>query len=215
MVYPIAKRLIPPIYNLWVSKVSGIENIPKNEPFIIALNHSSYYDTLLPYTIMVPILDKQIHALVNSTYFNNPFFKFFLVLGKCIPVYVKKNIKSKMKNKESLKKAINFLNEGDLIQIFPEGTRSKDGKIKKAYTGVAKLVLKSKVPVLPFGVIDSRKVIPGGKIIPRFSRAKVNIGKPLYFKQYYNKDINKKILEKITREIMKEIAKLIGQKYHY
>ena len=99
--------------------------------------------------------------------------------------------------------------------IFPEGTRSIDGKLQQARSGIAKLVIAAKVPVLPIGIIGSHKILPKGKFLPRFKRCKINIGRPLYFKEYYNKKTNKKILEDITRIIMKNIAKLVDQKYNY
>ena len=212
MVYPIGKILAPPIYNLWVSKISGLENLPREKSFIAALNHSSYYDALLSYTIIIPILNRQMHALVNSVYWNNPFFRMIVKWGKCIPVYVDKNIKSNKKNNESSNKAISFLKQGHIIVIFPEGTRSRDGKLKKAYTGVAKLALAAKVPIIPFGIISSHEVMPKGSALPKFKRCRVKIGKPIYTKNIKPTKAN---YEKITKIVMRQIAELIGQKYNF
>ena len=214
MVYPLSKYTIGAIYKLWLRKVKGIENLPNNKPFIIALNHASYYDTILPYLTIIPKINKQIHPLVNSRYWDILPARIILNWGKCIPVYVGKESDPK-KNEAALKKAKEFLKQGHIIQIFPEGTRSYDGKIKKAHNGVAKLALKAKVPVVPIGIVNSHKVLPKGKIFPRFKRCEVRIGKTLYFNQYYNKKLNKSDYDKITRIIMKEIAKLTGQKYNY
>lgn len=215
MVYPIIMAVLPPVYNLWIRKISGLEHIPRNESFIIAANHSSYYDTLLPYTILIPFLNKQIHALVNSIYWDNLFFRIIIEHGKCIPVYVEKNMKSKKSNEISLKKAANYLKQGDIIQMFPEGKRSYDGSLGKAYTGIAKLAIMTKSKVVPFGIIGSDKVFPKGNFFPRFKKCEIKIGKPLKFEDYYNKQVNKNTLEQITRKIMKEIAKLTGKKYNY
>ena len=214
MVYPIGKKIIPPIYKLWLRNAKGIENIPE-APFIIAANHSSYYDTVLPHSIIIPILNKKIHALSNSTYWKNPITRWILNLSECIPVYVKKEKYHQKKNKLAFEKAVSYLKKNEIVMIFPEGKRSSDGKLQKAYGGVGRLVLKSKVPVLPFGIIDSHKVFPKGKILPRFARCEVKIGKLIYFNEYYGKRTSKKTLEEITRNIMKEIAKLIGQEYSY
>ena len=212
MVYLIGKIVIPTIYKLWLRKVNGLENLPKQGAFIIAANHSSYYDALLLHCIVIPKIDKKIHALVNSSYWSNSISAWVLEWGECIPVYVKeeKNLK---KNKNSFQRAINYLKNREIVQIFPEGTRSPNGKLKKAYTGVAKLVIKAKVPVLPMGIIGSNKVLQRGKMLPRFKRCEVKIGKVMHFNKY--KKSNKKTLEEITRQIMKEIAGLIGQKYNY
>ena len=99
--------------------------------------------------------------------------------------------------------------------MFPEGGRSDDGKLGKGYNGVSKIALASKAPVVPAGIIGSHKVWPKGKYMPRFKRCEVKIGKPIYFRKYYNKNQNKKILDGVTRIIMKEIGKLIGQEYKY
>ena len=214
MVYPITKVVLPPIYRLWLRKVEGIENIPKDKPFIVAANHTSYYDALLLPCIIAPRLNKKLHALVNSYYWKIPITGFFLDLWESIPVSVEKDKNSKEKNKKAIEKALSYLKNNELIMLFPEGTRS-DGKLKKAYTGVAKLALKSKALVLPCGIIGSNKVLPKGKIFPRFARCEVKIGKPIYFEEYYNKKISNMLLEEVTRSIMKQIAKLINQKYNY
>lgn len=215
MAYPIGKWIVPPIYRFWIGKVDGLQNIPQDKAFIIAVNHSSYFDVLIPAVLMVPKLNKKIHALSHSYYWNPLITRFFLNLWEAVPVYVEKEKGSKEKNKRAFSKALAYLKKNELVMIFPEGTRSKDGKLGKAYPGVAKLALESKKPVLPFGIIGAYKVLPKGKIFPRFARCEVKIGKPMSFEKYYDKKINKKILEEVTRKIMVEIAKLIGQKYNY
>ncbi|MBI3027769.1 1-acyl-sn-glycerol-3-phosphate acyltransferase [Candidatus Woesearchaeota archaeon] len=215
MVYFIAKIVIPPIYKLWLRKVDGLDNIPKDKPFIIAANHSSYYDALLIPCIILPRLNKKIHAMANSYYWKPFLTRFFLNLWEAVPVYVEKEKNSKEKNKAAFEKAINYLKNNELIMIFPEGARSHEGKLKKAYTGVARLALAAKVPVLPFGIIDAYKVLQKGKMLPRFIRCEVRVGKLIYFDKFYNKKINKRMLEGVTKKIMKEIAKLIGQDYNY
>ena len=213
MAYPISKRIIPPIYSLWIRKIDGLENIPKDKPFIIAANHASYYDALLPAVIIAPRINKIVHPMVNSYYWKPFITRFFLGLWEAIPVYVGKEKDAKEKNKEAFEKALIYLKKKEPVMIFPEGTRSHDGKLKKAYPGAAKLALKSKMQVLPIGVIDSFKVLPRGAIFPRFARCEVNIGKPMNFN--YNKKTTKKIIDETTRSIMKQIARLIKQKYSY
>jgi len=215
MAYPISKLILPPIYKIWLRKVNGLDNIPKDKPFIIAANHSSYFDIFIPPILIVPKLDKKLHALVNSYYWNNPLTKYFLNMWEAIPVFVNKEKNSKEKNKMASEKALKYLKNNELIMIFPEGTRSHDGKLKKAYTGVAKLALKAKVPVLPVGIIGANKVLPVGKTFLRFVRCEAKIGKLMHFEKYYNKKISNRLLEEVTRNIMQEIAKLINQEYNY
>ena len=214
MVYPIAKLILPLIYKPWLREVGGLENIPCDETFIVAVNHTSYCDVLLIPSIIIPKLNKRMHALVNSYYWNGLFTKSFLNLWQCIPVYVKKEPNSKEKNKLALEKALNYIKQGHILMIFPEGRRS-DGKLMKGHTGIARLALTAKVPVLPCGITNANKVLPKGKLFPRFVMCEVKIGKLIYFDKYYNKRSNNKILDKVTTDIMREIGKLIGQRYGY
>lgn len=212
MVYPISGRVVPLIYSPWIRKVEGLENIPKNKPFIIAANHASYFDALLPAVIIAPKINRKVHAMVNSHYWNIFLTKFFLDMWEAIPVYVAKQKDAKEKNSKAFEKALGYLKKKEVIMIFPEGTRSQDGKLKKAYNGVAKIALKSKVPVLPVGIIGSHKILPRGAALPRLTKCEVNIGKPMHFKKY---NPSKKSFEEVTRKIMKEIGKLINQKYNH
>ena len=214
MAYPIGRMIVPAIYRPWIRKVEGLENIPGDMPFIIAANHSSYFDAFLLPTIIVQKIDRRMHAWINAYYWKNPITKFFLDLWGGIPMHVAKEENAKEKNKASFKLTINYLKNNEPVMIFPEGTRN-NGKLKKAYNGIARLALAAKVPVLPCGIIGANKVLPKGKMLPRFARCEVKIGKPIYFKKYYNKKINNKALESTTREIMEQIGKLIGQKYNY
>lgn len=213
MVYPAGRILIWPWYRLWLRKADGLNNIPVNEPFILVANHSSYYDSALIHGIVALRIEKRIHPFVDSWFWKVPIIRIFLNVGECIPVYVNKEKGSKEKNREAIKKALHYLKKGELILVFPEGGRSPDGKLKKAYNGAARLALKAKVPVLPIGIIGSHRVLPVGKTLPRLERCEVKIGKLIYFGKYYNKPINDKILEEATRSVMEQIAKLIGQKY--
>ena len=214
VLYPFWRYIVTPIYTVWLSKVNGINNIPK-PPFIIAANHSSYYDTLLPHFLVIPITNRKVHAMVNASYWKIPLARQVLNHGECIPLYVKNEQNTKEKNREAFGKALYYLKKSETILMFPEGTRSFDGKLKKAHTGIAKLALEAKVPILPFGIIGSNKVLPKGKIFPRFKRCEVRIGKSITLGKYYKRPLNKKTLESATRDIMKEIAKLIGQEYNH
>jgi len=210
MPYPIAKVVIRALYRPWIRKVEGLENIPGDMPFIIAANHSSYFDAFLLPIIIVQKIDRRMHAWINAYYWKNPITKFFLDLWGGIPMHVAKEENAKEKNKASFKLTINYLKNNEPVMIFPEGTRN-NGKLKKAYNGIARLALAAKVPVLPCGIIGANKVLPKGKMLPRFARCEVKIGKLMHFSQ----KPGEKSYECVTRKIMKEIAKLINQKYNY
>jgi|TARA_B100002003_G_C14129991_1_gene543552 1-acyl-sn-glycerol-3-phosphate acyltransferase len=215
MVYPIAKLTIAVFMKLFMKKIDGKENVIKDKPFIIAGNHSSFFDDLGVPSVIVPIINKKTHFYVNFKYFNNPFLRKTLEWGGSIPVDARKGKNHIEINNKAFQTALGYLKNGEIVGIYPEGTRSIDGKLQKGKTGIARLALAAKVPVLPMGIIGSCKILPKGKLLLRPKRCKINIGKPLYFKEYYNKKITKKLLREVTNKIMKEIAKLVGQKYNY
>ena len=209
MVYLIPKLTIGPLVKLWIKKVSGIQNIPADKGFIIAANHASYMDHLMIASIIMPYLDKKIHFLAKKEHFDNIFKKAWHNYAGAIP------LDRQSGDKKALRWAIKALKENRIIAIHPEGTRSLTGKLQKAKTGVARLALLSKEPVLPIGLIGTFEILPKGKYMPKAKKAIMNIGEPMYFEKYYNKKINKKMLREVTTKIMKEIAKLSNQEYKY
>jgi 1-acyl-sn-glycerol-3-phosphate acyltransferase len=209
MVYLLTKLTIIPAIKLYVGKVNGLENIPRHGPFIAAANHVSYMDHLIIGAYLIPHLDKKIHFLAKKEHFDNILKKAWHIHAGAIPVDREK------KGKKALRWAVKALKEGKVIAIHPEGTRSLTGRLQKAKTGVARLALLAKVPVVPIGLIGTFEMLPKGKYFPRFTRATVNIGRPMHFSEYYNKKINKRMLRHVTTGIMKEIAKLSGQQYNY
>ena len=109
MIYALARIFIAPWYRLWLRSLEGMENLPRDRPFIMAVNHQSYYETALIHSIIVPVLGKKIHALVNGAYWNHSFSKMFLDYSECIPVMMHKGRKSKKHNLKSLEKAAKYL----------------------------------------------------------------------------------------------------------
>lgn len=209
MAYPIVKRIIFPTVSLWIREINGISNIPKHGPFIIAANHASYLDHYIMGCLIIPRLNKKLHFLAKKEHFDNFLKKAWHTYSGAIPVDREKG------GKEALEKAIKALNEGEIIGIHPEGTRTLNGNLQKAKTGVARLALLAKAPVIPIGIIGTFEIMPKGRYIPKLRRATVNVGKPMTFEKYYNKKINKRILREVTTKIMKEIAKLSRQKYNF
>ncbi|MCH8003531.1 MAG: 1-acyl-sn-glycerol-3-phosphate acyltransferase [Nanoarchaeota archaeon] len=209
MVYPIGKIIFPSVFNLWIKKINGLENVPKKGAFIVTANHTSYMDHLIIMCTLVPYLNKKIHHLAKKEHFDNIFKKMWHTYAGAIP------IDRQTGGKEALNWAVKVLKQGKIIALHPEGTRSLTGKLQKAKTGVARLTLAAKVPVLPIGLIGAFEILPKGKYIPKLKRAVMNIGKPMYFNKYYHKKITKKLLRKVTNDIMKEIARLCKQEYNF
>lgn len=213
MVYPIGRLIVPPIANLWIKRVIGLENIPKDRPFIIAANHSSYLDDFSVVPVVIMRINKKVHMYCNDRFYKNKFLAAFLNWAGCIPISIQ--TKNREINKRAFKLALDYLRKGEPVGIFPEGGRSVDGRLREAKTGIAKLALTAKVPVLPIGIIGSYKVLPKGARFPKFKRFDIKIGKLIYLNKYFGKQNNKKILKGVTNMVMKEIAKLTNLKYNY
>ncbi len=209
MVHAIIKRTIIPIIKLWIKKINGLNNIPSDRNFIVAANHSSYLDHLVISSIIIVNLNKKVYYLAKKEHFDTFFQRLWHTYVGAIP------IDRQAGGKEAIETAVRYLKNNKVIGIYPEGTRTLDGKLQRAKTGVARLALAARVPVLPVGLIGTFEILPKGKSIPRFKRATVNIGKLMYFDEYYGKENNKKAIRLVTTKIMKEIAKLCKKRYEF
>ena len=201
---PIANML-----RLYIKKVSGVENVPLSGSYIVAANHASYMDHLIIQSIATRRLKRVVYFLAKKEHFQGIIQNAWHRYVGAIPIDREKG------GKKALETASRFLKKGKIIGIYPEGTRTLNGKLQPAKTGVARLALKARVPVVPIGLIGTFNILPKGKFIPRCKRAIVNIGKPLFFEEYYGKENNKKILRLVTNKIMRQIAKLAKQRHDF
>lgn len=206
------RYFVRPIINVWIGKVSGLENIPKNKAFILAPNHCSYIEHFIIGAVLVPYLSKKLHFIAKQEHFititQSNWHRLWGKYATPIPI-------DRSKGKEALRSALLYLKKSAVIIIYPEGTRSLTGKIQKGKTGIARLALWANVPIIPLGIKGTFEILPKGETIPRFKKATLNFGKPIYFDKYYSRRITKKLLRTITDNIMKEIARLSGQKYNF
>jgi 1-acyl-sn-glycerol-3-phosphate acyltransferase len=117
-------------------------------------------------------------------------------------------------SERALNTGLRVLAQGNLLGIYPEGTRTPDGRLYRGKTGVARLALEARVPVIPCAMIGGFEFQPPGKITPRLRiRPGVRFGKPLDFSRYYGLEKDRVVLRALTDEIMYEIMKLSGQEY--
>jgi 1-acyl-sn-glycerol-3-phosphate acyltransferase len=191
-------------------RVSGAENVPDEGPAILASNHLSYADWLfMPLT-----LPRRVTFVAKAEYFNSPGIKgwfqkkFFSGAGQ-VPI----DRSGANAAEGALASARKILADGDLFGIYPEGTRSHDGRLYRGKTGVARLALETGVPVIPIAVRGTDVVAPPGKKFGTFTRPVVRFGKPLDFSRYEGLENDRYILRAITDEIMYEIMQLSGQEY--
>jgi 1-acyl-sn-glycerol-3-phosphate acyltransferase len=205
MGYSLLKFLISPLVKLiWIKRVNGLENIPRKGPIIIAANHSSYFD----FICFIAVCPRKIYYLAAEKFYKSRFWRPLVRLTGQIKVERQTGDKT-----EAIEKANSILERGDILGIYPEGTRSADGEIHKPFIGVARFALKNKVSVVPVGIKGTFEVLPRQKSLPKFKKiVEINIGKSMDFSQYFGQEENKEVLNKITNEIMAEIADLSGKK---
>lgn len=178
---------------LFSTKVAGKENLPKEGPYIIAANHASYADAAV-ISVSVPALIRWVAKQdVYNTWYLKPFCK---IIGTIV-------------TNGSIEKALKVLEQKDIIGIFPEGTRTDDGKLKKGGIGVAIVALKSGVPIVPVGVSGTFKAFPRHARFPKFHPVVVKIGAPVVFARSSKDVIEEAVLRTTTDEIMAKINELI------
>ncbi|MGH3448063.1 MAG: lysophospholipid acyltransferase family protein [Nocardioidaceae bacterium] len=188
----------------------GTDNVPAEGAAILASNHLSYSDWLfMPLTV-----SRRVTFPAKSEYFTTPGLKgwlqkhFFSGAGQ-VPI----DRSGGNASMAALTTGLKILATGELFGIYPEGTRSHDGRLYRGKTGVARMALEAKVPVIPIAVIDTNVVAPPGKIFGRYTRPGVRFGKPLDFSRYEGMEDDRFVLRSITDEIMYEIMELSGQEY--
>jgi 1-acyl-sn-glycerol-3-phosphate acyltransferase len=188
----------------------GAENVPEEGPAILASNHLSYADWLF----MPLLIPRRVTFVAKAEYFTTPGIKgwlqktFFSGAGQ-VPI----DRSSGTAAAGAIASGLKILNSGDIFGIYPEGTRSHDGRLYRGRTGVARMALEAKVPVIPVAVIATDVVAPPGKIFGRFARPHVRFGTPLDFSRYEGMEDDRFVLRSITDEIMYEIMELSGQEY--
>lgn len=212
MAYFIIKNFIlGPILNLLFRPwVKGRRNIPKSGAAILASNHLSFSDSIfLPLKVSRPVT-----FLAKSEYFTGKGIKgalvrwFFKATGQ-LPI----DRSGGKASEDALNTGLGVLEKGLLLGIYPEGTRSPDGKLYRGRTGIARMALEAKSPVIPVAMIDTDKVQPIGQRLPKIMRIGVKLGEPLDFSRFAGMEGERAVLRAVTDRIVYEIQALSGQSY--
>ena len=210
MVYWFIKGILKPLFRAtYKVHVEGLENVPKKGPAIIAANHLSFLDSFF---IPLVIKRRKMTYLAKADYFKS--WKtswFFKSVGQ-----ISCEREGGEKSQQSLQIALEVLQGGKLLGIYPEGTRSPDGLLHRGRTGVARLALAAGVPVIPCGTSGIDKVMPKEAKFPRLRGrlpVSVKFGKALDFSRYAGQERDRFVLRSVTDEIMYEIMQLSGQEY--
>ncbi|MFB7506095.1 lysophospholipid acyltransferase family protein [Streptomyces broussonetiae] len=191
-------------------RIEGLENVPASGPAIVAGNHLSFSDHFL----MPAMLGRRITFLAKAEYFTGPGLKgrltaFFFRSAGQIPV----DRSGKDAGQAAIREGLGVLGRGELLGIYPEGTRSHDGRLYKGKVGVAVMALQAGVPVVPCAMIGTFEAQPPGKVIPNIHPVTIRFGKPLDFSRYAGMEQERAILRAVTDEIMYAILTLSEQEY--
>ncbi|MFJ1653062.1 lysophospholipid acyltransferase family protein [Streptomyces sp. NPDC088337] len=209
--FVLIKAVLGPIMRLMFRpQVEGAERIPGDGPVILAGNHLTFIDSM----ILPLVCNRQVCFIGKDEYVTGKGFKgrlmawFFTGVGM-IPV----DRDGGRGGVAALMTGRRVLEEGRMFGIYPEGTRSPDGRLYRGRTGIARLTLMTGAPVVPFAMIGTDKLQPGGTGLPRPGRVTVRFGEPMEFSRYEGMDRDRYVLRAVTDSVMAEVMRLSGQEY--
>ncbi|MSY58134.1 MAG: 1-acyl-sn-glycerol-3-phosphate acyltransferase [Actinobacteria bacterium] len=208
MAYRILKSFLAPLLMLlFRPKVSGLRHVPTTGPVIIASNHLSFSDSIF----MPLVVPRKVTFLAKSEYFTSPGLKgfikklTFIALGQ-VPV----DRSGGKRSEAALITGLRVLNEGSCIGIYPEGTRSPDGRLYKGRTGIARMAIESGAAVVPVAMFNTAEIQPTGQVVPNLRRVEMIFAEPMYFT---GDSTDQAVLREVTNKIMDVIAAISGQVY--
>ena len=181
--------------------------MPSNGPVIIASNHLSFSDSIF----MPLVVSRRVTFLAKSEYFTSPGIKglikklTFITLGQ-VPV----DRSGGKRSEAALLTGLRLLRENQCLGIYPEGTRSPDGRLYKGRTGIARMAIESAAPVIPVAMFNTAEIQPTGQVVPKVRRVEMVFGEPMYFSGDSSDQV---VLRDVTNQIMEKIAELSKQEY--
>ena len=206
--YGVLRAFLTPFLMLaFRPKVKGLRNVPASGPVIIASNHLSFSDSIF----MPLVVPRKVTFLAKSEYFTSPGPKgllkklTFIALGQ-VPV----DRSGGRRSEAALITGLQVLADSECLGIYPEGTRSPDGRLYKGRTGIARLAIESGAPVIPVAMFNTEKIQPTGKVIPKIMRVKMIFGEPMFFE---GDSSDLLYLRDVTDQIMEKIQEMSGQEY--
>jgi 1-acyl-sn-glycerol-3-phosphate acyltransferase len=212
MLYWILKRVVlgPVLLMTFRPKITGKKHLPKQGAAILASNHMSFSGSIL-LPLAVP---RRITFLAKSEYFTGRGIKgwlmkkFFEGAGQ-VPI----DRSGGRASEAAVNTAIGILKSGELLGIYPEGTRSPDGKLYRGRTGMARIAIEAGVPVIPVAMIGTYDIQPIGQVFPRIKRVGIAFGEPIDMSQYAGRQRDPAVLREATNLVMDSLKKLGGQEY--
>lgn len=176
-------------------KVEGVENVPPSGPVIIAANHVSNWDPV----VVGAAAPRTVCFMAKEEMFENQVLAKFFTAIHAFPV------KRGSPDRKAIRRALELLAEGQVVGMFPEGTRSKTGELMKPQPGVAMIALKARARVVPAACIGTRGLVPCGWKKPFV----VRFGRPVEYQEYYDCRLSTQVIERVSQDIMQRIQELL------
>lgn len=212
MFYYVLKYVLlgPMLRLVFRPRLEGWERVPDEGAAIIAGNHLSFSDHFL----MPAMLKRRITFLAKAEYFTGPGLKgrltaFFFRSAGQIPV----DRSGRQAGQAAIDEGLGVLGKGELLGVYPEGTRSHDGRLYKGRVGVAAMALGAGVPVIPCAMVGTFEIQPPGRRLPRIGRVTIRFGEPMDFSRFAGMERERAVLRAVTDEIMYAIMELSDQEY--
>lgn len=204
--YWITKLIFTPLLRLGFRvRSDGRHHVPRRGPAILASNHNSFMDSLF----LPLVVHRRITYVAKAEYFDDWKTAWFFRASGQIPI--RRGAGSAWRR--AIESAAEVLDEGHLFGIYPEGTRSKDGRLGRGHTGIARLALQTGAPVIPIGFVGTGRALPIGRKFPTlFTKVEVRFGAPMCFSVRPD-ETERMALRRITDEVMRAIQGLSGQEY--
>lgn len=203
----VARAVLAPVFRfLWRIRVEGLEHVPAEGPAILAPNHTSVIDSFF----LPSVLPRGITFVGKAEYLDDWKTRHLFPALGMIPI----DRSGGNAAERALNTAARVLDGGGLFGIYPEGTRSRTGKLHRGHTGVARLALRCRAPIVPVGIVGTRDIQPPDAKAPRpFMHAVIRFGRPIDVTRYADRADDRMLLRQITDEVMYEIRELTGQEY--
>ena len=209
--YPVARAVLRPLVRLgWRLHTVGLEHVPVDGPAILCPNHTSVIDSFF----LPAVLPRRITYVGKAEYLDDWKTRHLFPALGMIPI----DRTGGEASTSALDTATRVLERGELFGIYPEGTRSRDGRLHRGHTGPARLARKTGAPIIPVGLVGTRDIQPPDAPAPRpFRAAEVRFGAPIDPAHYRGRDDDRMVLRQMIDEVMFEIGQLSGQAYvdHY
>ena len=205
--YTVARSILNPLRKFFFRvKVDGLEHVPESGPAIICPNHISFLDSV--FTAFV--LPRRITYVGKAEYMDDWKTKWLFPALGMIPI----DRSGGSASERALNAATRVLERGELFGIFPEGTRSRDGRLYKGHTGPARLAFRTDSPIIPVGIVGTDRIQPPDASLPRpFMTCAIRFGKPIDVSRYGNGEGDRMALRQVIDEVMYEIREMTGQQY--